>query len=448
MNNTKLHAVNLKTLYFKIVIVIFLLCPSISSANLTDVQIYYINGINTNVAMAASSAHKLSRELGIPSTQVRGLYNSTNVLPRPLNIAPDLLESQAMLEAADNEGVPVWRYFWSVLLGYYIPPLGVADLINNLVRDTNEGFPLSAQRDRDSMVQLINQGYTMKGVNYPGRNNVLDQKSILVGHSQGSVFTNFVYEDLEETASIAEFSLHTHTGYPSETSNCTGVMHVASIATNANPVANNGSYVTGVNDEVINYVRALHPDTLPAKSPSIKNFVLDPLGHSFRDVYLTQPNLRNTVVSFINLLGVERQDRCKCNYVLTERSSFKVHQHSIRELTGATQFKLKLSPFFYGPHPNMTTRTFLRVIDENDSYLLVDRTLSNNSYSHYFDFTIDPNVYETNTIDIFGQPTYQVEVRNWHKGTFNDGTFRRNWINTIGFDSCIYCGNNESGCGF
>ncbi|RME53810.1 hypothetical protein D6783_00815, partial [Candidatus Woesearchaeota archaeon] len=104
------------------------------------------------------------------------------------------------------------------------------------------------------------------------------QKIILVGHSQGSFYTNALYEYL------------TNNGIPES------AIAVVNVATPASSVAGGGAYVTSATDKVINAVRT--GITLAGGNPPLPantTFTLTPAeeanpfgGHSFSEVYLEQ----------------------------------------------------------------------------------------------------------------------------------------------------------------
>jgi len=106
--------------------------------------------------------------------------------------------------------------------------------------------------------------------------DVTTQKILLVGHSQGSFYTNAMYEYL------------THHGVPAS------AIVVYNLATPASSVAGNGSYLTSGYDRAINYIRELDaeanaPEPLPANIliPLIPNEVNDDwAGHYFAADYL------------------------------------------------------------------------------------------------------------------------------------------------------------------
>ncbi len=117
--------------------------------------------------------------------------------------------------------------------------------------------------------------------------DVATQKVLLVGHSQGTFYTNEIYEYLIKN------------GLPES------AVSVYNIATPANYVAGNGRYLTSANDNLINEVR-IWAAGLNANQPLEANALI-PLsssesslwsGHSFREEYLAGASVQ--IVSDIN----------------------------------------------------------------------------------------------------------------------------------------------------
>ncbi len=135
----------------------------------------------------------------------------------------------------------------------------------------------------DDLVSSIMQAYGVNGVDYDLTNILLQahidlktQKILLVGHSQGTFYTNIAYDYL------------TNHGVDKNS------IAVYNVATPASKVAGNGKYLTSSTDEVINsIVRQLATagnanKPLPANiTINIPKNIPDPEnGHSFSNVYL------------------------------------------------------------------------------------------------------------------------------------------------------------------
>jgi len=117
---------------------------------------------------------------------------------------------------------------------------------------------------------------------------ITTRKILLVGHSQGTLYTNEIYDYLLKNG---------------ETREAIGVYNVA---TPASFVAGSGAYLTSENDKVINLTRdnAKHIGAKPPLDANI-NIALTPEeaadpygGHSFNDVYLA--NASGRIISEIN----------------------------------------------------------------------------------------------------------------------------------------------------
>lgn len=135
------------------------------------------------------------------------------------------------------------------------------------------------------MINAINQAYGDSSMDYD-LTNILRQthrelqtkKILLIGHSQGSFYTNTAYEYLINNE-VDEDSIA-----------------VYNIGTPANRVSGNGKYLTSSTDKVINWVRGLTTLAVANKPlPSNITFKLSPKedtnplgGHSFSGVYLAE----------------------------------------------------------------------------------------------------------------------------------------------------------------
>ncbi len=113
---------------------------------------------------------------------------------------------------------------------------------------------------------------------------VATRKILLVGHSQGTFYTNEIYDYLVKNG---------------ESRDTVGVYNVA---TPASSVSGDGAYLTSENDKVINLVRAA-ASKAGAKQPLPANITIPPvsedsLGHSFSGVYLA--NAAGPIISSVD----------------------------------------------------------------------------------------------------------------------------------------------------
>jgi Flp pilus assembly pilin Flp len=111
-------------------------------------------------------------------------------------------------------------------------------------------------------------------------------KLVLVSHSQGNFYANAAYAALE--AENSEYGA------------ATGVIGVASPASIV--AGGSGPYTTFSEDWVINAVRFLYPNTLPANA-TIGTTEVDTLGHGFQTAYLTVPEARATIARNVVNVG-------------------------------------------------------------------------------------------------------------------------------------------------
>src|SRR3989338_4962136 len=221
--------------YSLILIFVFIFVPLIvlASCNSTGYTVVYINGILTTKKDAKLNANKLQDYLGYElnseSLAVHSGYNESHI-----GGAGDIIESASQLFNS-----PVSNY------------------------------------DRNTILLQLYLEITTR-------------KILLVGHSQGTFYTNEIYNYLLANGERKE------------------AIGVYNVATPASFVSGNGAYLTSENDKVINSVRAV-AQKVGTKQPLPAN-ILIPLapkdaadsfgGHSFGGVYLAGASAR--IVSEIN----------------------------------------------------------------------------------------------------------------------------------------------------
>lgn len=113
-------------------------------------------------------------------------------------------------------------------------------------------------------------------------------KLVIVSHSQGNLYANAAYAAL--AAQKTEYGA------------ATGVVGVASPASTVASMAGGAPYTTFSEDWVVNAVRFLYPNTLPANA-TIGTHTVDSLGHGFQTAYLSVPDARTMILS--NVRAVE-----------------------------------------------------------------------------------------------------------------------------------------------
>jgi len=158
--------------------------------------------------------------------------------------------------------------------------------------------------------------------------DVATQKVLLVGHSQGTFYTNEIYNYLIEN------------GIPES------AVSIYNIATPANYVEGNGKYLTSANDNLINKVREWAAG-LNANQPLEANTLI-PLsskkgslwsGHSFREEYLAGASVK--IVSDINkaIKSLKSRDNVinhgGCFNVPKKNISYRLQQGSFAFLDGS-----------------------------------------------------------------------------------------------------------------
>lgn len=226
--------------------------PNVMAGLQTDnLNIYYINGINTEDKEAALDAATLAARLGLPSSKVESIYNSS------AGFLSDILETYqaASFDGGENNTINFWRWIYDISL---MPDL--FRLAYFAVYATFNSTPISMRADLD------------KAESATAGDRSANRRSLIFSHSQGNFFTNFLIDRI--TASDRELGTQ-----------CTGNVAVATPATY---VTNNDPWVTNVHDDTINLARLFLPyggRILPA---NVNNLPLDfdPSGHFFNETYL------------------------------------------------------------------------------------------------------------------------------------------------------------------
>jgi len=116
----------------------------------------------------------------------------------------------------------------------------------------------------------------------------LHAKLVIVSHSQGNFYANAAYSEL--ASEKPEYGA------------ATGVIGVASPASTVAGAVDGGPYTTFSEDWVINAVRFIYPNTLPANATTGTTTV-DGLSHGFQTAYLAVPDARAAILS--NVVQVE-----------------------------------------------------------------------------------------------------------------------------------------------
>lgn len=107
---------------------------------------------------------------------------------------------------------------------------------------------------------------------------------MLVSHSQGNLYANAVYDNLQRSNSSGSYDLN--------------AFGIAGVASPANFVVTGDGYVTSDTDHVIDALRLLVPAILPSNNNEVPFLTLnDLLGHGFEEIYVSKdfPNIRGQV---------------------------------------------------------------------------------------------------------------------------------------------------------
>ena len=236
------------------------------------ISVFFVNGMFTTEDTAAKNRAALE-ELTKPDLQ--SAVGTDGILT---------------FEIAHNQNEPAWEQlvqvyaqkegddlsvFWRMINGNTLLP----DWLKQAISDATGANMASASQPFTNDADLAQHMQSYRAA------LDLHAKLVIVSHSQGNFYANAAY-----TALASE---------KPEYGAATGVIGVASPAS---MVAGGGPYATFSEDWVINAVRFLYPNTLPANATTGTTPV-DGLGHGFLTAYLAVPDARATILR--NVVQVE-----------------------------------------------------------------------------------------------------------------------------------------------
>lgn len=227
-------------------------------------EVVHVNGVDTTLAGARDNTNALAAAYGNAHEGhlvAYGLaYNATS------NLAYDVADAFQQI-VLDYPGVKYRDWLRAVTRGILGDSVTV-ELIAEITGRLGEALGLrrpDAFYDADLalMIASIKSFHHRSG------------RLLLVPHSQGNLYANLLHDRLVAGTGSPTFSIAAQS------------INIMGVAAPVVSLRGNGGYVTSKGDKVIDGVRLVFPDTLPAnsKAPSI---AADLKGHSFSEVYLSQ----------------------------------------------------------------------------------------------------------------------------------------------------------------
>ena len=237
-------------------------------------EFWHINGIMTDLPGARDNLKRLSEVYGNAYREhliVYGLaYNQTR------GFAPDMVASATQV-IRQYIGATWDNFMQAVTFGFYSVgmPKATSDAIAKKIVAAwgfNQANPYNKDID---LAEIVNS------INTTGQKSA---KKLLIGHSQGTLYMNEVYDRLVGT------------GFKATSIGAIG------IAAATNIVRTGNTYLTSDNDTVVDSVRVatalINPlnNVLPANVSIPRT---DALGHNLRSVYLNDANVRSKLKGMI-----------------------------------------------------------------------------------------------------------------------------------------------------
>lgn len=236
-------------------------------------EIMHINGVTTTLEGAQSNLLFLSRTYGnVHQDQfIRyGLaYNQTN---RGIY---DFYQTYVQILAA-YPGTTQAEWLQAVIMGQWpnsLPPAAISTVSNILANAVGLN---TTTRPAFEISDLTAVEYAIL------RFHRRASRLAIIGHSQGSLFANAVYDRLMANSSYQIIPENL------------GLMSVAAFTN----TIRSGTYVTSNYDALVGAVRLIFPDILASNTPSSFNGA-DVVGHNFIAVYLSNPTLKAAVIGKI-----------------------------------------------------------------------------------------------------------------------------------------------------
>lgn len=228
-------------------------------------EVYHINGIFTDPTGAQANLRELSLRYGNTHDGHLIRYNlAYNQTQNMLDLRDSFLQ---VAFAFPGVSYSDWLYaVWTGVVGGTVTGSVVKAIANLIAYDIDRPSPY---QDAD----LVSIQAAFNKTHKPGA------RSLIVGHSQGTLYANLLYDRLIKQTTPAPVPAAS-----------LGMVFVAA-ATSA--VKGGGSYVTGTNDSVINTVRTIG-DKNTLKATLTNPYIPDTYGHNFIRVYLNTMNA-NTV---------------------------------------------------------------------------------------------------------------------------------------------------------
>ena len=230
-------------------------CASLTSQDLADFNLVFINGVKNTAEDAKKSAGKTDVLLGLPDGTVQPFYNAS------VSLLTDLLETYR-LSGLQNSATDT-ELFWKWSRNIASAPISFQSDYWNIA--SNYDNPLAG--GALAAINLDQFDADLKTLQATKR------KTVIISHSEGNYFANMLVSRITaEDQALGQ--------------DCTGVVAVATPST---WVANGDPWVTNTNDSVINSARIVNANILGGNVTVSKfNSLLngDVLGHAYVGTYL------------------------------------------------------------------------------------------------------------------------------------------------------------------
>lgn len=232
----------------------------------TGYSVFFGNGILADFASYNTSIARIEATFGTtyegnPITKYQISLNPTDELFR------DLLEAFSQKLAEDP--TLSWQLFFRWASGQFINQ-ALATVFSDYIGVNGAQKIAQAATRLSSPVAFSDRTVVDHASTYKSE-LLAGQRVLLVAHSQGNLYANAVYRKLLSEPST-DYNLN--------------AFGIAAVATPANSVATNDTYVTSDTDLIMQVVRVVAPATLSSNDSSVPLFPAgDRFGHGFNEIY-------------------------------------------------------------------------------------------------------------------------------------------------------------------
>jgi len=242
------------------------------SADKKRISVFFVNGMFTPEDVADAHAQALET---LTESDLQNAVGTDGIVTFDIAYNQNEPAWEQLVQVYAQKAGDDLSAFWRMINGNSLLP----DWLKQAITDSNGANMASASQPFTNDADLAQHMQSYRAA--------LDHhaKLVIVSHSQGNFYANAAYSALASEKP--------------EYATATGVVGVASPAS---LVAGGGPYTTFSEDWVINAVRFLYPNTLPANATTGTTPV-DTLGHGFQTAYLAVPDARATILR--NVVQVE-----------------------------------------------------------------------------------------------------------------------------------------------